>query len=878
MKTGRRDFLKTVSTAGAALVPQAAMAQTKSAAEPDPKYPRTHTGAATRMIAFPLGGIGAGSISLGGRGQFRDWEIFNHPNKGKGPSYGFASIWAQAEGGKAVARVLESEILPPYEGASGLGSSNVPGLPRLDSARFLGEYPLARVEFGSKALPVKVTLEAFSPFFPLDADESGLPVAVLKYRVENPASMAAKVGIAFSVDNPVGGTGRSNETRKGEGIEGLLMRNPFLAANDPLAGSFAVSALTDAEARVTALRGWRGGTRWRVGPLHFWDDFSADGELGPEAAVRDAVGSLCVQRTIAAGKSAEFTFLLSWHFPNRTPDGCGWSAPKGDEKAVIGNYYCSRFADAWAAATYTAAHFGELASRTREFVAAIRRTTLPASVKEAAMANLSTLASTTCFRTADGVFHGFEGANDARGCCFGNCTHVWNYETATAWLFPALSRSLRESAFGYSTDETGFQAFRKLLPDGKQRFETAAADGQMGQIMHLYLDWRLSGDTAWLRKHWPAAKRAIEFAWIPGGWDANRDGVMEGVQHNTYDVEFLGPNPLCGVWYLGALRAAEEMARAVGEDGSEYRRLFDQGSRWIDANLFNGEYYVQKIQGTPKDKVAKGLISGMGSADTQNPDFQVGDGCLVDQLVGQTLADVAGLGSLLNDRNIEATLRSILKYNYKRNLRSHESVQRVYALNDEAALVICDYGKGQRPAIPFPYFAEVMTGFEYSAAVLMLYRGLIPEGLEVIRNVRRRYDGERRNPWNEAECGHHYSRAMGSWAAIPALSGFSFHAADGHLTVKPKTSAARFRSFWSTASGWGEFTHTGKRLGLSVTRGEVRLREVRVGWGGTQTAKSSVTAGGKAVEHRVRTEGSDLVLEFGTGVRIGVGEELVLAV
>jgi len=107
---------------------------------------------------------------------------------------------------------------------------------------------------------------------------------------------------------------------------------------------------------------------------------------------------------------------------------------------------------------------------------------------------------------------------------------------------------------------------------------------------------------------------------------------MEGVQHNTYDVEFFGPNPLCGVWYLGALRAAEEMARAVGDTASaaEYRRLFSVGSQWIDANLFNGEYYVQKVKGVARDTIPKEQLVGMGSANTENPDFQVGDGCLVD--------------------------------------------------------------------------------------------------------------------------------------------------------------------------------------------------------------------------------------------------------
>src|SRR5206468_1080952 len=127
------------------------------------------------------------------------------------------------------------------------------------------------------------------------------------------------------------------------------------------------------------------------------------------------------------------------------------------------------------------------------------------------------------------------------------------------------------------------------LPDGLQIWENAAADGQMGCIIKLYRDWQLLGDMDWLKKLWPSAKRALEFAWIPGGWDADRDGVMEGVQHNTFDVEFYGPNPLTGIYYLGALRAAEEMARVVGDAASaaEYRRLFESGSKWIDAHLFN---------------------------------------------------------------------------------------------------------------------------------------------------------------------------------------------------------------------------------------------------------------------------------------------------
>ena len=162
---------------------------------------------------------------------------------------------------------------------------------------------------------------------------------------------------------------------------------------------------------------------------------------------------------------------------------------------------------------------------------------------------------------------------------------------------------------------------------------------------------------------WPNAKRALEFAWIENGWDGNRDGVAEGVQHNTYDVEFYGPNPLCGIYYLGALRAGEEMARVVGDQDSaaEYHRLFVNGSRWFDQNLFNGEYYIQKVEGRPADQIAPGLRIGTGAANTLAPDYQMGDACLADQLLGQMLAHVAGLGYLLDEAHVRATLKSILQ-------------------------------------------------------------------------------------------------------------------------------------------------------------------------------------------------------------------------
>lgn len=894
MATARRSFLQQAALlpAAAAQTPSSSSPATPAASPQAPRiaYPRVFRGRQLATIAFPLGGVAAGSLSLGGRGQLRDWEIFNRPDKGNNVPYAFPSIWAQVGKAEPVARVLEARIMPPYQGQSGLGSQNAPGLTRLASATFTGEYPFARVDFQDRRLPVKVSLEAFTPIIPHEPDDSGIPATVLRYRVTNPNAASAKVSIAWSIDNPSGfrtvrgaaqaitGDTRKNEYRSGAGLDGIFMSNPGLAESDVLKGTFALCLLGRGDGEVSYLRGWPRG-RWWNSPMLFWDDFSNDGALGPEPDERNNVGALCLQRTLAAKASAEFTFVLAWHFPNRTPQRCGWRAPKGQEQTIIGNWYAKRFPDAWDAAAYLAANLDRLEKQSRVFTQAIRESTIPNSVKDAAMANLSTLASTTCFRTADGEFHGFEGVNDQAGCCFGNCTHVWNYETATAHLFPSFARSLREAAFGYCVDDAGAMHFRQMLPDGKERLGFAATDGQMGQIAHAYLDWRLCGDTEWLRRLWPNIKRSLEFSWIAGGWDADRDGVMEGVQHNTYDVEFYGPNPQCGVYYLCGLRAAEEMAKAVGDGAAatEYRRLFEQGSKWIDANLFNGEYYVQQIKGFAKDQIASALRSNMGSEDTMKPEYQMGEGCLIDQLVGQYLADVAGLGPLLNAKNIRKAMESIVRYNHRTTLEEHDSVQRIYAVNDEAALLICDYGKAPRPRIPFPYYAEAWTGLEYMAGAQMIYAGLVSQGVRAFHEARLRHDGERRNPWDEPECGHHYARAMSAWSGVVALSGFLYHASERSVDVTPR-GAGNTKCFWSTGTGWGVYRMVkgaaGTQLTIEVLHGTLPCAKCSLDGAG----KTKVLVDGTSLAHRSITQGRRSQVMLDSPVVIAAGHRLLIEV
>ncbi len=794
-----------------------------------------------RRIGLPLGGIGTGVVSLGGRGNLHSWEIVNRPAKGFDLEQSFFALYTRTADGSQTTHALEGTIPPAdYEGARG---STVPnhGLPRFRDCRFDAAYPFGAVHLSDADVPLRAELQAFNPLIPTDSENSGIPVAVLRFVLKNDTDADIEAAVCGSLRNFIGTDGSSgapnrnvNSYREADGLAGIFMESQGVAPDAPQAGSLALATPLASGSRISHRRAWAN-LSWGDSLLDFWDDFSADGALDDrdQAGKDDPTGSLCASLVVPAGGARAVTFLLCWRFPNRTTwreSGANHPQSTVQAGARIGNYYAERFADAWSAAAYTYSKLDWLESETRAFVEAFCSADLPHQVKEAALFNVSTLRSQTVFRTPDGYVFGWEGCDDDMGCCFGSCTHVWNYEQATAFLFGGLAMGMREVEFLYATRADGGMSFRVDLPLQHARsWSLAAADGQMGCIMKLYRDWQLSGDADKLRELYPQARRALEFCWLPGGWDEDKDGVMEGCQHNTMDVEYYGPNPQMGIWYLGALRAMEEMALAQADTAfaAECRALFENGSAWIDANLFNGDYYEHEIRpGNKRESILPMLIhESMGAADPSEPVLQLGAGCLVDQLVGQFLAHVSGLGYLVAADKVKQTLNSIMRYNFKETMYGHFNHMRSYVLNDEAALLMATYPRGNRPERPFPYCNEVMTGFEYTAAVGMLYEGELDDGLRCISAIRNRYDGQRRNPFDEAECGHHYARAMASWAAVLALSGFHFSAVEKSLRFAAP--AAEQRHFWSTGYAWGSCVlrpaEGACQVDLRVLGGEIAL-------------------------------------------------------
>ena len=873
-----------------------------------PRTQRTLSGPQLSEVAFPLGGIGTGTVSLGGRGQLRDWEIFNRPGKGKILPFSFVALWARPEGSGATVKVVESPLEPPYRGGGGLNRNSAEGLPRFKDAKFTGAYPFSRIAFEDPGVPVAVSLEAYNPFIPLNVDDSSLPVAVFHYQLKSTGDKPVDLALAFSLLNAVGYDGIANldgarhagfgknitrlrqEQVDGVNIAGLEMSSGKYTPGDTQFGSM---ALLSTAAQVTARTGWPRGDWWD--PFQEWyDEFAAGGVLRdtepaqPSPDGQSNYGTLAPSLRLLPFESKTITFVLAWNFPNRENY---WNEEKEVKGQKLRNYYGTRFESAWEVARHTVARLPELERQTRDFEQLFYSTTLPGHVLEAVSSQASILRTNTCLLLEGKQFFAFEGCDDNAGCCPMNCAHVWNYEQALAVLFPELERSMRHTDFTYNMRDDNSMSFRTLIPVGRGQWNfRPAADGQMGCIMKLYREWQISGDNDFLQQLWPAAKRALEFAWTH--WDADKDGVMEGQQHNTYDIEFYGPNPMMSILYLGALRAGELMARAVGDDqaANRYRSVRETGIRNLEL-LWNGEYYIQKIPPVDKIRAMEKYAAADWHASTVQDGqirYQCGEGCLSDQLLGAWFADTVGLDVGLSTERVKKALASIYRYNFRNSFYDHPNTQRIYALNDEKGLVLCSWPKGGRPKLPFVYSDEVWTGIEFQVAAHLIFHGLVEEGLAIVKGITERYDGWRRNPWNQVECGSHYARALASWSVLVALSGYRYSAINQRLSFSPVINGDDFRCFFAAGQAWGVYSQkiqpssqiepSSQDVRLEVSYGNLALRYLKVSSRLGDGQISIVNLQGPNHQpidgHKVNVIGDEVQLDLGRTIRIARGTVL----
>jgi uncharacterized protein (DUF608 family) len=547
------------------------------------------------------------------------------------------------------------------------------------------------------------------------------------------------------------------------------------------------------------------------------------------------------------GEQAVVKFIVAWHMPNNYRDN-RW----------VGNYYARRFSDAADVARYAANNFDRLARDTRLWHDTYYDSTLPYWLLDRIGATVCNLATGTCQWWRNGRFWAWEGV----GCCSGTCGHVWNYEHAMARLFPELERSVRTMqdfapGIGFNP-ETGSIGFRG------EGWTLWAGDSQGGYILKAYREHLCSADDEFLTCNWPNIRKAVAFLIIQ---DGNDDGLIEGSQHQTYDEYYFGANTFVGSLYLGALRAAEEMARDVGDSdfAGHCHKIFEAGRDNSVKRLFNGEYYIQDVD------------------LKQHPDWQYANGCLADQMFGQGWAHQVALGYVYPKETVLKSLQSIWKYCWAPDVaiqNKHHNPERWFAVPGEAGLLTCTWPKSKHLGPKSTrYRDEVWTGIEYQVANHMAWEGMLTECLAICRAVHERYHPAKRNPFNEIECGDHYARAMASWGVLTSMAGFEYDGPRGHLGFAPRLTPEHFKSAFTAAEGWGSFEQhmDGGNLSarIEATWGRLRISSLSFNLPpDTRLTTAAVKVANEVVPATVNQHGQSVTLQLRTDKTIEHGQVL----
>ena len=810
-----------------------------------------YTGGFLNRVAFPLGGMGAGMICLEGTGAISHVSVRNRLQFFHEPCT-FATICVK--GAYNTARVLEGQVPgrkifgAASTGRGAAGSSY--GFPRFKEASFLMRFPFGIVELKDPQIPLAIRLTGWSPFIPGDADNSSLPVGGIEYSFANPTDSAIEAVFAYNTKNFMA------TSQEGQGIESI--KNGFIlvqkaSADKPVdAGALAVFVDLD---NVVVDHCWFKGGWWDAMTLAWQNIQEARLIDNPPVEGASPGASLFVPLTLGPGEEKTVRVMWAWYVPET--DIRHGADPEGEASDPLLTYvpwYAGRFNSIRDISEYWREQYDLLKQKTNTFTEAFYDSTLPPEVLEAVAANLTILKAPTVLRQTDGRLWCYEGCNDSGGCCYGSCTHVWNYAQAIPHLFPDLERTLRQTEFNESQDTRGHQTFRSGLPirPVAHNFH-AAADGQLGGIMKVYRDWRISGDTQWLKDIWPQVKQSL--AYCIQTWDPQGKGILEEPHHNTYDIEYWGPDGHCGSFYLGALKAAIEMAEVLEEDTSQYSELLNKGIVYIENELYNGEYFFQKIQTeglqaqfNPLDYTGngKGYSDIIDLLNEEGPKYQYGTGCLSDGVLGFWIAQVCGLGEIANADMVRSHLEAVHRYNLKHDLSEHANPQRpAYAVGKEGGLLLCTWPRGGALSLPFVYSNEVWTGIEYQVASHLMLMGQVEKGLEIVRICRSRYDGKVRNPFNEYECGHWYARALSSYGLLQGLTGIRYDAVEKTLYIDSRI-GEDFRSFLATASGFGTVGLKSGQPFIDMKMGQLDIkhvyvsgehREISTSGGGTETGE-----------------------------------------
>ncbi len=848
-----------------------------------------------KYIGMPIGGIGCGQLYLAGDGRLWLWDIFKsnytRENVGglklslmtmnghyTGPVDSKTGTYskrngAEVEQGFAI-RVKQNDAVQTRT----LDSEGFPGV------SFRGEYPIGRVTYADPQFPVQVDLEAFSPFIPLSAKDSSLPATVMSYTVTNTGSKTVEVDLMGWLQNAT--CPYDDAADLGQRRNSLMQQKGLVTLHQTVHpakgkglekhhgyGSMALSLIDPGQATLL-------GAAEADLPLNqeaFAEIFEKDSSVTHKLD-KPLVGTLGQSLTLAAGETREVQFLVSWYFPlHQQKEGVTRDMAGIKDFTTINRHYGPLFSSAADVAQVIGNDFNRLVDGTRRWNQTWYDSTLPHWLLDRTFIPISCLATQTFHWFDNGQPWGWEGVDS----CAGTCTHVWSYAHAMGRVFPELERHIREHVdYGSAMNASGGIPYRGV------RGKSAATDGQAGTILRTLREHQMSADPAFLKRVWPKTKKAIEFLLSQ---DPEQQGVLFGSQRHTLDASWHGPMGWISSLYCASLRAGAQMAEEMGdrEFAKTCRAIANRGKKNIVNEVYNGEYFIHRPPNF------ESINSNVGSH--------------IDQVLGQSWAWQVGLPRVLPKPETDSALNALWKYNFAPDAggyaRKHTFIKgaRVYADVGEAGMIMTAWPQGgSEVAVPGMerrketfetwlgaggYFDETMSGFEYQVASHMVYEGQpdseeVQRGLAVTRAIHDRYAAKKRNPYNEIECGDHYSRAMAAYGVYLGVSGFEYHGPKREIGFAPRMTPNDFRAAFTAAEGWGSYSQnvddTQMQATLRMDNGSLSLQTIRLNPLGADMTQVDVVCNGKALRATMEMNEGTAVIQLKSPVRVKTGQELTI--
>lgn len=530
--------------------------------------------------------------------------------------------------------------------------------------------------------------------------------------------------------------------------------------------------------------------------------------------------SLCSTLTLKPMQTEQIRFFISWHFPNHISE-------KGN---FVGHMYDNWFNDAKQVNDFMAENSTQLITKTKEFVAILRDTTVHHSFTDNWCNHLNTIIKCSWW-SKSGEFAIWEGYGS---CGFHTMDITYQGSFSLVALFPDLQLSQMEMGAKFQREDGRVHHF--FTPDFTSvdnGFDRVDMNPQF--VLLVCRDYLWTGDIGYLKRLWKPIVKAMESI---EKLDSNGDCLPdEETASNTYDAwHFKGTPSYIGSLWLASLLAATRMAEDLDETflSQKWRTMLKKGSESFAKTLWNGEYFSLWVDGDVRDEC-----------------------CMADQIDGLWYTQLIGLGEFIQKEQISMALNAVLKYNY----------------NDESGLQNAIYPKNRKPTM-FTYenvqALANWSGIEFAFASCLLENGIIEPAQKLSENVDERYLNAGRI-FNHQECGDHYYRAMSSWALLLSITGFKLDIPNKSLTIAPND--IHIKAPWFAPTGYGSFENKSDSFTISCNQGNLCFKRLVLN-GSIKT--KSISLGCNTLHFKTTTVNDKICIKFNEFIELQSGEKLVI--